>query len=114
MKVSKIKAPVEIIIVIADREKSEHASAILEAHAGAHNLIFRGKGTAQSDIANIFGFGIIEREIVIGFIDVDYSEKALITLNEELKLYEPHNGIAMTVPISSIGNNVLDMLGIKY
>ena len=114
MKKNKIQAPFEIIIAIVERGKSNKVIEILKAHDSNFNLVTLGEGTAKSQAADIFGFGIVEREIVWSLINPLMSDKVLRALNEVLELNKPARGIAMTIPASAASNLMLDVLGINY
>jgi len=114
MKKKSISAPFELLITIVERGKSDKVCEILSVHDCQHNLITLGEGTAKSAASDIFGFGIVEREIIWSLVDPIMTNKILKTLNETLELDKPQRGIAMTIPCNAASNLMLDILGINY
>ena len=114
MKNTKIESPISLLISIVDRDLTQEIEKYLNEKNLIGGLAFMGKGTAESEIADIFGFGIVEREIVWSLINPLMSDKVLKTLNEVLELNKPARGIAMTIPASAASNLMLDVLGINY
>ena len=114
MKKKKISAPFELMITSIERGKSEKVIDILKAHDCSYNLITLGEGTAKSTAGDIFGFGIVEREVVWSLVNPLMSEKILRTLNDVLELTKPAKGIAMTIPANAASNLMLDILGANY
>ena len=114
MRKKTISAPFELMITIIERGKSEKVIDILKAHDCNYNLITLGEGTAKSQAGDIFGFGIVEREIIWSLVNPLMSSRILETLNNVLELTKPARGIAMTIPTNSASNLMLDILGINY
>ena len=114
MKKKTISAPFELMITIVERGKSEKVIDILKTHDCSFNLITIGEGTAKSEVSDIFGFGIVDRDVVWSLVDPLMSNKILKTLTEVLELNKPAKGIAMTIPSNAASNLMLDILGINY
>ena len=114
MKKKTISAPFELMITIVERGKSTKVIDILKTHDCSYNLVTLGEGTARSTMSDIFGFGIVEREVIWSLVDPLMSDKILKTMNDVLELSEPAKGIAMTIPANSASNLMLDILGINY
>ena len=114
MKKKTISAPFELMITIVERGNSNKVVEILKTHDCTFNLVTLGEGTAQSEAADIFGFGIVEREVILSLVNPLMTDKILKTLNEVLELSKPRKGIAMTIPSNAASNLMLDILGINY
>lgn len=114
MKRKPISAPFEMLITIVERGNADKVREILQAHDCTFSLTTLGQGTAQSEAADIFGFGIVDREIIWALVSPIMSQKILNTLNTVLDLEQPRHGIAMTLPINAASNLMLDVLGINY
>ncbi len=114
MKKKTISSPFEILVTIVERGKSEKVCEILSVHDCQHKLITLGEGTAKSVASDIFGFGIVEREIIWALINPLMSDKILKTLDDILELTKPQRGIALTIPCNAASNLMLDILGINY
>ena len=114
MKKKSMSAPFELLVTIVERGKSEKVCEILTVHDCSFNLTTLGEGTAKSQAEDIFGFGIVEREIIWSLVNPLISDKILDTLNNVLELEKPQRGIAMTIPCNAASNLMLDILGINY
>ncbi len=109
------QSPLEILICIVDKKMSDEASTILENNGYYSYLKTHGTGTtAKSKAGDFFGFGIIERDVIIALLDRDSIDRITPILTSELKLDKPHTGILLTIPLSSATSEVLDAFGIKY
>ena len=104
-----IKAPFEILLVILKRGLAEEASEFLKKNKSNFHLIAMAEGTAESEIMEFFGFGISEREVLFGLIDANEAERTLDLLSAKFDFEEPANGIALTLPLTSATNVLIDM-----
>lgn len=93
----------KLLITIVDRGKGEKVAEICRKHRARMNMIFLGKGTANSEILNYLSLGETLKDIIITVLPTVYMDKLLEDIIEGMKLHKPGNGIAFTVPISSIG-----------
>lgn len=106
--------PIEIICVIVDRKHEKETGAVLDKHNITNYVTFLGDGTAKSAIGDLFGFGITEKSVLIGFVDKEKSRNALEDLREKIGYDKNGRGLAMTLPLSSATSTMLDMLNIEY
>ena len=113
MRINKTISPINLLVVIVDRYLGEAVTQILEQNSIKAYIQCLGHGTAESEISDLFGFGIKERDIVLSFVVPNASEELLQKLNEEFKFTERHNGLAFTVPINSAEKQLLKILNIK-
>lgn len=104
---------IELLIVIVKRHKGHIVCEILNEYKCVNHINCIGHGTTDSEVADLFGFGIIERDIVVSVIASNKTEKILKDLDTTFHFDERHNGLAFTVPINSIEKNLLDLLNIK-
>lgn len=103
-----IKAPFEILMVIIKRGMAEAASEFLKKHSSNFHLISMAEGTAESEIMEFFGFGMSEREVLFGLIDSSQSERVLDMLGAKFNFETPANGIALTLPLTTATNIMLE------
>lgn len=109
------QSPLEILICIVDKKMCKEATTILENNGYYTYLTTMGTGTtAKSKAGDFFGFGVIEREVIITLLDKESLERIIPILKTELKLDKPHTGILLTIPLSSATSELLDAFGIKY
>lgn len=96
---------IKLLVTILDRGNGIKLSSILKEDDNVKfNLIILGKGTANSEILNYLGLGEIEKDIVLSIVHEDNINSILKKLNERFHLKEPGNGIAFTIPLSSVGS----------
>ena len=107
-------APIELLVVIVDRGKTDLVNQILSAYNVNSGVTTFAEGTAISKKVDFFGFGVIEREVVWAFVKVEDVDDILKQLTDELHLEKHHTGIAMTLPVKSASSNLLDLLSISY
>ena len=114
MAKKKAICPIEIICVIVDRKLEKDTEYVLDKHQINNYVTFLGEGTAKSAIGDLFGFGITEKSVFIGFVDREKSRNALEDLREKIGYNKDGRGLAMTLPLSSATSTMLDMLNIEY
>ena len=87
MKNAIYKSPLDIVIAICDDKKGEEVEEYLHsAHLDA-GLLFMGKGTAESEIADLFGFGMNNRDIVAVMVPVEKTDKVVKRINDITEKY---------------------------
>lgn len=112
MRKKKIDSPVNLLIAIVGRNKGTDAIKVLNRYKIFTHFVCIGNGTAESEIADLFGFGIIERDVVISLAPVTNSTKILNSLDRKFHFKERHNGLALTIPINSVEKKILESLKI--
>lgn len=112
MKKTSIKSPVKLLLTIVD----DGVGDLLEKYYNERNLtgglVFKGKGTAESEIADLFGFGLSDKDIVAIFVPSD-CEDIVNDVNEITGIERDSYGLNMVLEINSASSNLLDGLGIK-
>lgn len=93
---------IKLLLSIIDRGMGEEITEMFRENHVMYNMILLGKGTAKSEILDYLGLGRTDKDIVISVGDEDNIKTVLDILCEKLKLNEPGNGIAFTIPISSV------------
>lgn len=113
MKKQKMRCPFEVMIVIVDRGEGENVIEVLENNHINQVLKLQGRGTAESEMADIFGFGVIERDIIACFIDEDRSKALVELIYTDLHLNVEHSGLVFTLQPSSATLDLLESLNIE-
>ncbi len=113
MKKFKIKPPFEIMIVIVNRGEGENVIDLLENNHINNIVRFQGKGTAESEMADIFGFGVVERDIIACLIDEERSKALVELVYTDLHLNVEHSGLVFTIEPSSATLDLLTTLNIE-
>lgn len=103
-----------VLISICDNEKTEELDQYLTKKRLKNGLMFIGKGTAESDIADIFGFGLSDKIISAILVPESKQDKIAKDLADFLGIEKDSYGLVMLLDTSSASTVVMDMLGIQY
>ena len=107
------KSPIEIICIVVKRGESKKVIDILAAHGVDHQINCLAEGTAKSSVQDLFGFEILDRDMLFGIIATDKTKNVFKDLNETFDISDLEQVcLAFTMPLSSATSTMLDMLGI--
>lgn len=73
----------------------------------------RGKGTAPSEMLDIFGLGGTSRLVTIGFIPKCRVKELLVTMRSRLFYHQRGGGIAFSIPITGLQGNFYQILDVE-
>ena len=104
-----MKSPIELLIIITDPSEYEKAKEVLNSFEVDGQLIISGQGTAKTTIEELFGFSVLEKEIISTIVDSSISTKLMEKVFEEINR-KTVNGIVFTVPISAISSDLFKMI----
>ena len=93
--------PMKMTYMILDRSKSNHFINLINENGFNMHTTCLGRGTAPSDFAAKLNLGEREKEIISVVADVDRTATLLDIMRQNL---QPGDGIAFTIPLSSISN----------
>ena len=113
MKKEKVSSPLLVLLSINDDGMGEVVEKYLNENELSGGLFFQGKGTAESEIADIFGFGLSDKDIIAVFIPKKNSEQIINDINTITGVEEDRYGLNIVMEINSISSNLLEFLGIK-
>ncbi len=113
MAKKKVVCPIEIVCVMIDRKLEKDTEEVLTKYNVQNYVTFLGEGTAKSAMGDLFGFGISEKSVIVGLVERVNSRKLLEDLRDELGYDKSGRGLAMTLPLSSATNTMLEMLKIE-
>ena len=68
-----------------------------------------GKGTAESEIADLFGFGMNNRDIVAVMVPVEKTDKVVKRINDITGIERDTYGHTIVMPLSSASSNLLEL-----
>lgn len=102
MEEKSLPKKIKLLFTIIDRGKGEKLTEIFRENNVMYNLIALGKGTAKSEILDYLGLGQTEKDIVISIVYEESVQDIFNILNEKMRLKEPGNGVAFTIPINSV------------
>ena len=103
-----------LMLAICDDEQKDILQNYLKINHLNNTMYFKGKGTAESEIADIFGFGLSDKIISATLVPESGQEKILKELTDELGIEKDKYGLTMLLDINSASSVVLDMMNIKY
>ena len=109
----KIKPPFEILIAIVDHGKGEKVVKLLEDNNIPLTLQMQGKGTAQSEVADLFGFGVVERDVIACFVEEKRSKAMVKLVYTDLELNVEHTGLVFTIQPSGATMDLLKTLKVE-
>lgn len=112
-KVTKMKTPMKLIISFADRDVTKDMEDYLGEMGLNGGIVFRGKGTAESDIADIFGFGIEDKDILTCLVPIEKLKKTVHDLKEISGIEDRNYGLLFVVDLQSASSNLLEFMDIK-
>lgn len=101
-----------VMLAICDDEQKEVLEGYLKQKKLKNTILFMGKGTAESEIADIFGFGLSDRVISATLVPQSSQEKLLKGLVNILGIEKDTYGLAMLLDVNSASSVVLEMLGL--
>ena len=104
-----MKSPIELLITIADPAEYEKTKEVLDSFKIDGQMIISGQGTAKTTIEELFGFSVLEKEIVATIVNSSISTKLMEKVFEEINR-KTVNGIVFTVPISAISSDLFKMI----
>ena len=113
MKNTKIKAPISLLLAICDKGQGADVEEYLNAHHLDAGLLMMGKGTAATDIADVFGFGMSDRDIVICLVPKDTETTILDDVTDILGIERDEYGLAMLLDLNSASSTMLELCGVK-
>lgn len=113
MKKANFSDKLSILLAICDNEQESVLNDFLARKNLKNGLIFMGKGTAESTIADIFGFGLSDKLITAIFVRESIQDKLITELTDVLGIEKDKYGLTMLLEASSASSVVLDMAGIK-
>ena len=109
----KIKSPFEVMFVIVDRGQGDKVLELLNNNHIEYSLKLLGHGTSENEIADLFGFGVEEKDIIISLVTEEMSKAIVEIVYTDLNLNLEHTGFVFTVQPNSSTLDLLNMLHIE-
>ena len=97
-----IPQKLKMMITIVNSGKGQLFLDYIESMGVNMQLCLDGEGTAPLNKSNIWGFEHKERDVIISFVPEDKTKNILKMLENKFELVKNGDGIAFTVPVSSI------------
>lgn len=97
-----IPQKLKVIVTIVNRGKGNFFLDQIENMGVNMQLLFEGEGTAPYNLDNLWGLAHKERDVIISFVPEDKVKKILKLLDGKFESVRNGDGIAFSIPISSI------------
>lgn len=101
-----VSKKLSLIVTIVNRNLGQKVTKIFSEENLFFHFVCLGRGTASSDLLAYLGLGETEKDIVLSSAPTDQVPHLLEKLRREMHLDKPGNGVAFTVPISSVGGPI--------
>lgn len=99
-----------LVIAITREEDQKRLEEVLDSMDVPMCFQFRGKGTAPSEMMDIFGLRGTTRLLTGALLPKSQVKPLFETMNRNLSFRHRGGGIAITVPVSGCQNRILQML----
>ena len=113
MKKNAIKSPIALLMSIIEDDRAKDVEKYLSDNHLSTGISFMSKGTAESDIADIFGFGMNDRVVIVAIIPIAQKDRILADINEITGVEKDTYGLNMILNIQSVSSNLLENMNIK-
>lgn len=97
--------PVKLLVTIVDRGKGERMTKLYWQHDITFHIICLGRGTADLNLLSYLGLGETEKDVVLSVVSESKVQKIINILKDDMKFDTPGNGIAFTIPLSSVDSS---------
>ena len=97
----------KMVFFIVDWNKSHEITKVCEEENVRFHFIFKGKGTASSEILNLLGIGSGDKAVIVCLEQKIMIPVLLKEVQKKLGFYVPGAGIAFTIPLSGINTPML-------
>lgn len=97
-----IPQKLKVIVTIVNRGKGNFFLDQIENMGVNMQLLVEGEGTAPYNLDNLWGLAHKERDVIISFVPEDKVKKILKLLDGKFESVRNGDGIAFSIPISSI------------
>lgn len=93
----------KLMITVVDRGQGEGLSEKLRQAGCYLNFVLLGDGTADTALMDMLGLSEKRKDVVITLMRASRAREILGMVDRALELNTPGNGIAFTIPFSSVG-----------
>ncbi len=90
------------LLIIVNRGLGNSISDFVKDYAHFQSIIL-GRGTATSEIRSALGISEPEKDLIFCFIEKHNVAMAFKEIDEHFDFTRKHLGIALTIPVSSVG-----------
>lgn len=102
---------IRLLMIITKREYESAYERFLQGEAMSAIFSTPGQGTAVKATLNLLGLEQTEKTVMVTMADHAHAERAMRGMVSQLGINMPGNGIALTIPVSSIGGAIIHAKG---
>ena len=95
-----------LFVAGAARGQGEKIATFCASYGGKVRLVALGRGTASQDILNYLGLGDSKKDVVLCTASRPVAQRMLEGMKEKFSMDSPGEGIAFTIPVSSVVGRV--------
>lgn len=92
----------ELLVTVVGRNKSEYYQDLILSFDVNMQAVALANGTAPEKMLSLLGLSDSEKAVIFSVIQEDKIPKAVRTLDEKFKTIKGGNGIAFTIPLTSV------------
>lgn len=104
------KPSFRILFLIATPKLVKKAVNLFKEGNVPTQYVFHAQGTATSEILDMLGLGIVEKNILMSMMPRAFADEMLIKLQKQLHLGMPNSGVAFTVPMSGGSGRMIKLI----
>ena len=93
----------DMVMAIVDRDKAKLMAELFENHKLPMVLAVLGRGTATSEVLDLYGLEAKEKALLITVAGADMTKQLIRAAKRKLFIDVPGNGIMMAIPLKSVG-----------
>lgn len=93
----------DMIMAIVDRDKAKLMAELFENHKLPMVLAVLGRGTATSEVLDLYGLEAKEKALLMTVAGADMTKQLIRAAKRKLFIDVPGNGIMLAIPIKSVG-----------
>lgn len=97
---------IQCLVTITERDRAEKFLRLFQEHGVHVNLCALGRGTAAEEVLDYLGLEATEKAVLFSIVARMQVQTLLKDAKKRLWLDVPGNGIALTIPISSVGGSL--------
>ena len=93
----------DLVAAIVDRDKAKYMADVFESHKLPLVLAMLGRGTASSEVLDLYGLEAKEKALLMTVAGADMTKQLILAAKRKLFIDVPGNGIMLAIPIKSVG-----------
>lgn len=104
------KPAFRILFLIATPKLVKKAADLFKEGHVPIQYLFRAQGTATSEILDVLGLGVVEKNVLMSMMPKPFADEMLKKLQKKLHLGTPNSGVAFTIPMSGGSGHMIKII----